>query len=335
MVRLSDIAQRLGVSSATVSNAIRGKGRINSERRKLILRTAAEMGYLGNGVRSDAEGDVVIITEAADIDFTSSIINGITKACINNGYCYPIFDMGIISRGMQISSGADVLAPIIDETLLKLPPFTSGIIYISQYPRDITGLFQDSNIPVLIVYATGEEGQVSINYDDKQGSYLAVKHFINSGRRRIAMLSGPIDSKPMNNRLYGYQNALIEHGMSFDPKLVWIGDWQKDSGYRKTLEMLKQKNKPDAIFVQNDSMANGVLHALANEGIRVPEDIAVIGFDNTNMAEAMSPELSSIAPPFSQMGQTAVDVICKMINGESVKKTKILLPCDLVIRKST
>lgn len=335
MVTLADVARRLGVSTATVSNALRGKGRISAEKRQLILRAAAEMGYTASSAREQAEGNVVVLAETVRVDFTGRILQGITAACIRHACSFPIYDMGIFNRGLPIGADGAQLAPVVEEITQRLPPFTSGILYLSQYPRDISGLFRRMNIPVLFVFATGEADQVSINYDDEQGASLAVQHLVDAGRRRIAMLSGPIDSKSMNDRLYGYQRTLIANGMGFDPKLVWIGNWRKASGYQKTLELLRQTHKPDAIFVQNDAMATGALQALSDAGLRVPEDIAVIGFDNSGWAEAASPALSSIAPPFAEMGEAAVDLIRAMVRGEAVHERHIMLPCSLVARKST
>lgn len=334
MVTLTDIAAKLGVSTATVSNALKGKGRINPEKRLLIQKTASDMGYIISNAAVNPEDSIVIITEQASVSFVSEILYGVTRESQHSESVYPIFDMGIFSRGLKKEADGDTLAPVLCKIMDKLPPYTGGIIYISQYPRDIHGLFRDAGMPVLFVFGTGETDQVSINYNDQQGAYLAVSHLAALGRKRIAMLSGPIDSKSMNDRLYGYQCALLDHRMGFDPTLVRIGTWEVDSGYSRTLELLQMPQRPDAVFVQNDTMAIGALHALKEHGARVPQDIAVIGFDDTVLTGATAPELSSIAPPFGQMGESAVRTMRAMIRGEMPETNSLLLPCTLKRRGS-
>lgn len=108
-------------------------------------------------------------------------------------------------------------------------------------------------------YGTG--AQASVNYDDQQGAYLAVSHLIDNGRRRIATLSGPVDSHSVSDRMIGYQRALINHGLAFHPKMVWIGDGEAESARALTRDLLMATNRPDAIFAQNDTMACGAIQA--------------------------------------------------------------------------
>ncbi len=336
MITLSDIAAELGVSTATVSNALKGKGRIAPDKRLLIQKTAADMGYVLSGSSGNPEDNIVIITEQSDVNFCSEILRGIVKESQKSESLYPIYDLGILTRGIKREADGKTLAQPMQKVLDKLPPYTSGIIYISQYPRDIHGLFDDVSMPVLFVFGTGEKDRISINYNDQQGAFLAVSHLIAAGRKRIAMLSGPIDSKSMNHRLYGYQKALIEHKMVFDPTLVLIGDWEIASGYQRTLELLQMENRPDAIFAQNETIALGAMRALSAHGLRVPDDIAIIGFDNTTVATTTTPELSSVSPPFCQMGETAVHTMRELLRGEhNGLSNSILLPCTLIHREST
>lgn len=335
MVKLSDIASELGISIATISNALSGKGRMKEETRQYIRKTAQAMGYVMPKPTKAKSSQILVITEATEITFSSEIVCGLSVTARAAGVICPICDLAVLRAGPGRDATPEQLRPMVERCLSQYPTHPACIVYISQYPRQLPGLLENLDIPAVEVLCHGTGAQVSVNYDDQQGAHLAVSHLIAQGRKNIAMISGPVDSHPVSDRMIGYQRALIDHGLPFHPKLVWIGDWEAESGRALTLSLLDSSNRPDAIFTQNDTMAFGVLHATHEMGLRVPEDLAVVGFDNTFFADYTEPPLTSVAPPFYDLGKAAFEQAQQLALRHPPQNTVIRIPCSLVLRASS
>lgn len=158
----------------------------------------------------------------------------------------------------------------LERLLPQLDAATLGAIYISQYPRDVTGIMPTLPFPVVYAYCYTNDGAASVNTDDQQGAYIATQHLLSLGKRRIAMLSGPINSIPMTKRFSGYQRALIDAGMAVDLRLVKTGDWDIGHSCDIAAELLRLDPAPDGIFCQSDHIALGVCRAIAGAGLRIP-----------------------------------------------------------------
>ena len=180
----------------------------------------------------------------------------------------------------------------------------------------------------------------AINYNDRQGARLATSTLISHGAKKIAMFSGLLDSIPMSNRMFGYQLALSDAKLPFDPSLLYIGDWSIDSGYKLASEMIKIGKIPDAIFSQNDEMAAGICQAFAKHGISIPDEVEIIGFDDKELAEYTFPPLSTVRPPLQKLGFEAAKMILELQSDSSKamkndKPVNIYLPCELIERGTT
>ncbi len=335
MIKLADLAQALGVSTATVSNALTGKGRMKAVTRQHIQETARAMGYVMQQPAKSASDQVIIIAEANEVSFSSDIICGITAAARQAGTNCVIYDLNILKTGIGRDARPDHLRPLIEDCLNHYPVQPACVIYVAQYPRPLPGLLDGLPCPAVEVFCDKTGAQASINYDNQQGAYIAVSHLIEMGCKKIAMISGPVDSHAVNNRMIGYQRALIDHGLSFHPKLVWIGNWELDSGRELARDLLESNNRPDAIFTQNDTMAFGVLYAAYQLNLRVPEDLAVVGFDNTMFAACTYPALTSVAPPFREMGKAAFEMSSQLMSGHHPDPSSLVIPCSLSIRASS
>lgn len=332
MIRLSDIASRLNISTATVSNALTGKGRMSDETRRHILATAEEMGYeIKKPSRNDG-GRIVVVTEAVEVSFCGEIIRGFTAAANEAGCFCPIYNLDSLKGGLGRDAVASQLRPLLDDRIACMPEVPGCLIYVSQYPRELPGLLDGYSFPSVGVFCHNAGARVSVNYDDQQGAYLAVSHLIRSGRKNIAMISGPVDSRSVSNRMIGYQKALIDHGMTYHPKLVWIGDWEAESGRQLAKSLLDSGTRPDAIFAQNDAMSIGVIQAALEAGVRIPEELSVLGFDNSVLADISYPRLTSVAPPFHEIGKAAYEAAAMLAAGKHPSEAEILLPCTLALR---
>jgi len=311
MTRISDIAKAMQLSEATVSNAFTGKGRMKPETREAILECARRMGYECRSRTSSAKKKhLIVISEDFDVGFTASILKGISSEAAGHGLMLPFYSL-------EIGSTLDIRNPNINELnhkvkklLSELAFEVSGILYVAQYPRRLDGLLNDLSIPCVFVFCSREDGKDVIHYDDRQGAELAVNTLLSEGRKRIAMISGPIDSIGMYLRSAGYQHALMEHQLPYDPRLVRIGDWDEQSGYEQTLQLLSKGLEIDAVFAQNDHIGLGAARAIREMGLSIPRDISVIGFDDSPHCYQTDPALTSIRPPFFEIGKTA---FCRLL----------------------
>lgn len=331
MPRLSDIARQMGLSTATVSNAFTGKGRMRPETRSAIIEQARSLGYI-HRPRPKAEKQFIAVTEAFR-PFGAHMLEGARQFAQEQGFTLPVYALPREKGHPIYTVETETLNRNVRKILDGIHAPVGGVLYICEYARVFENLLPDLGIPVVPVFCTREKEQPFVHYDDRQGAHLAVQHLIRSGRKRIAMISGPINSIGMFYRTSGYQRALVDSGLPYDPTLTRIGNWDRDSGYALTLALLREHRDIDGIFAQNDRMAIGAIDAARQLGLGVPEDIAVIGFDDTASAELHSPSLTSIAPPFEEMGRTGLEMLLRLIGGEPPESR--ILPCRLIAREST
>lgn len=341
MVTLSDISKQLGVSVATVSNALTGKGRMRDELRQEILAAANNMGYAPlAATRLTPAENIIVIAEDISVSFCADIVGGVFSYTIGTERSFSVHSLRTKERCISLPDEA-VIKKEIDDLLQAIKHRgITGIIFIADTPRRFENLFDKLTCPVVYVYCQNSGVSPAINYNDRQGARLATSTLISHGAKRIAMFSGLLDSIPMSNRMFGYQLALSEAHIPFDPTLLYIGDWSIDSGYKLACDMIKKGNIPDAIFSQNDEMAAGICQAFAQHGISVPDEVEIIGFDDKELAEYTFPPLSTVRPPLKKLGYEAAKMILDLQSMPQPpkydqKNMNIFLPCELIERGST
>lgn len=335
MITLKELSQILGVSTATVSNALKGKGRMSAAKRLEIIETATAKGYdVQSALLRQHTKNVYVLVEQLDIVFLTRAIEQICLAAQALDINVYICNLNMVTRLKTIYPDTEQLRELIRPTFHNILSVASGIIYLSQYPRDLTGIFPKTSIPVVIAFGISKDAIPCVNYDDAHGAYLATEHLIQAGCRRIAMISGPINSISMTKRLSGYTRALLDGGIDFDPKLIQLSDWMKDSGYLCAKMLLNQEPPPDGFFCQNDSMAVGAMKAVRELGLCVPDDIAIVGFDDDRFGALIEPSLTSIAPPFEQIGQKAFECLLNKMNKAPISGNW-KLKCKLIPRSSS
>jgi LacI family transcriptional regulator len=172
--------------------------------------------------------------------------------------------------------------------------------------------------------------------DDIGGGRLATEHVLSLGRRRIGFVNGPPSYEATRLRLVGYQQALEERGLSFDPELVWTAaDWNQDSGFKLAQQAMSSATPPDALVCANDELAAGALLALWELGLRVPNDVAIVGFDDRPFAAHLPVPLTTVGLPLHEMGVEAARRLFAAVGGGPVANDRIHVPCSLVVRRST
>jgi len=334
MTTIKDIALAMNLSTATVSNALSGKGRVSEAKRRQILKTAKQMGYdLSRIHAAPARRIIAVFVETLSVIFCTHIAEGICRAAEQNGFQVKLYNLDILHES-DFNPPRDFVRRKLERVTAQLGPSTLGAIYVSQYPRDVTGMMPVLPFPVVYAYCYTNDGAPSVNTDDQQGAYIATRHLLNLGKRRIAMISGPINSVPMTKRFSGYQRALIDAGMALDLRMVKVGDWDIQHSCDSMTELLQLDPRPDGVFCQSDHIALGVCKSIRDAGLRIPEDIAVVGFDNYDFDMFVSPSLTSIDQPLEKIGRTAFNQLYRIIEKQEIPEKSVLLEARIVRRGS-
>jgi len=330
---IKDIAKVAGVSHTTVYRALNDKPRISRSTKKRIVSIARRYHYQPNVLaqslvlgRTKTLG--LVITTIVN-PFYPELAKGIEDTARSLGYniflCCTNFDISLESRYIDMlrSRGVD------------------GIIFTSAHTHDpnITGLVKD-HFPLILVNRRVYGGAVTDRTDyvvieNVKGGFIAVEHLIKMGHKRIGVISGPPDSSAVVERLEGARKAFIEYGLNPADLLVVEGDFLKPSGYEAAGKFLGLKDPPSALFGVNDYMALGAYEALLDSGLRVPEDIALIGFNDITFSAMRGIELTTIGQKKYEMGSIAVHTLIDKIEGrDGDKVTQITLEPELIVRRS-
>lgn len=334
-VTLNDVAAHAGVSYQTVSRVINGKGEVTEETRQRVLDAIRELGYRPNILaRSLAAGRTrtlgVVTTEFYRFG-PSRIATGIQQCCQELGYLLLVEWLGgpedparhlnelagrqvdaIVWLGPEMG---DDLAWATPDCLDCLPP----LVFCDFHPR-----------PGLHVVCT----------DNRKAAADVTRHLLSLGRRRIGIITGPMERAIPRDRLAGWEDALQEAGIVAEPSLVVTGDWSPASGAQGFRELVARHPDLDAVLASNDRMALGVLHAAQEMGRRVPRDLAVAGIDNIPEAAFFIPPLTTVQQPLREMGRAAAQLAIELAEARWHKRptpaeTAIVLPSELIIRASS
>lgn len=327
-VTIKQIAEKADVSYQIVSKVLQNQGRVAPETRARILAAADELGYVPSRIaRSLVNNHTQTLGfVAGDLAnfFLTQFIVGAEQEARRQGYSFIV-----VSLEDQITDVARDLTLLLEEhvdgVLLAAPQLEDS----SQVPD----ILKDK-LPVVSIHRVEQDFASIVDSDQLQIGVQAVEHLLASGRSSIATITGSLERTSARSRLKGTQDALHAHGL--DSAVIEEANWDPQSGYEATLRLLKHAPATDAIFVQNDLMAMGVLHALSDLGVRVPDDCAVIGCDNLSTSAHTIPPLSSIQIPVYETGRVAVKLLIEAITeGESFQPRLVFLPTRVVARTST
>jgi LacI family transcriptional regulator len=339
MVRIKDVAEKAKVSTATVSHVLNNTGKISEETQKKVKKVIKELNYQPNRIAKSLKlkktNTIGVIVEDITVFNAPEIVDGINKYADEHGWSIIMTNM----RLNQLYGNKSVR----DEMCIKHAPKAAqelvnkqvdGILYIGVHARDMSGIIPEIKVPIVYTYCyTSEENGYFVNYNDELTAYNATKYLIELGHKKIATISGLINSYPSRKRFDGYYKALSDYNLVFSPDYVKTGNWEYESGYTQGKLLLQSKEPPTAILGMNDLMAAGVLEACRELGLTVPDDISVMGIDDREMSFYLSPSLTTMKIPLTQMGSLSMDTLDKLVKGEEVKRPE-MLGCELVIRKS-
>jgi LacI family transcriptional regulator len=320
------VAEKAGVSIATVSRVINNSSKVHPRTRDKVMKVIEELDYHPN---LSAQGLALNITEIIalifpDISgpFYSEVIRGVEKEASQNDYNLLIYG----THGKESNP----------RFLRRLPGRVDGLILMTRSVDD-QYIFELSRRRIPFVLLDREIDSVEadcILANNIEAADQATEHLIQHNCRRIAFISGPVGSPDSNARFNGYQQALEKHGLPISASLVESGDFRQPSGYKAMNRLLDQKNPPDAVFAANDEMAIGAIEAIRSRGLTTPEDVAVVGFDDIQLASYVQPSLTTVCQPMQQFGALAVRQLLRRIDDPSASPETIILSTQLIIRQS-
>jgi LacI family transcriptional regulator len=329
-MNLEQIAKLSGVSRSTVSRVINNDPNVSVVTREKVLQVVKRVNYAPNAAaRSLAAGHTnvlgLVIPMGVAALFTDPyftiLIQGVSSACNLREYSVmlwlaePEFERRMIRQIMHngMLDGVIVSSMLMNDSLVRA--------------------LADGGFPFILVGRHPTDARISyVDADNQGGAREAVTHLLRLGCTRVATITGPQNMIAGSDRLAGYRAALHDRGAAFDPALVAEGDFTEAGGYHAMQRLLSRR--PDAVFAASDIMALGALRAIREAGLRVPEDVALVGFDDLPQAARTDPPLTTIRQPVHRLGGTAVDTLIDVVEHPDSAPRRIVLPTELVVRTS-
>lgn len=338
---IKEIAELAGVSTATVSYVMNNSKNVMPETKQRVLDAIAQSGYQPNRIakslRVKSTNTIGVLAEDIMGFPVPAIINGISEYVEQSGYHILLNDLrmleSLFNQYDQITQYKDKINEVI--SFLLFGARVDAIIYVGMFDRDITGIINKIRKPLVIAYSTTADADgCCVTYDNETISADAVRYLFGCGHRHVAIITGLAHTFPARMRMRGVQRAFKDAGLVLDNALVKNGDWEYASGYSCMQELLEQEPRPTALFAMNDLMAAGAIDAIRTAGLRIPEDISVIGFDNQEIAFYLRPRLTTVDINLKGIGRAAAKMALDRIHGKHVEDRSLIIPSKLVLRET-
>lgn len=331
MVTIHDVAARSGVSIATVSNVINKTKKVSPETESRVREAMKELNYVPNviakSLKTNNYKSIGVIAEDISSFSTPPIIDAIGNFLSSQGYMVNLCNLRTYSHSQYDTA-------LLQSSLNTLAASrTSGIIYIGANSSNVENIRHLINLPAIYAYTTaGAEGH-TINYDDFNAAKMAAKLFLSHHHKRIAIITGDLGQEFVHQRIMGFRSAMDEERIPLPPGYIVVGNWDYTLAHEQALKLLSLSPRPTAIFAMNDPMACAVLAAARRLGLRVPEDLSIIGFDDRSCSAYSSPSITTLHIPFFDIGSAAASSLLDLLNEKKVPVNQIL-SCRLIERES-
>jgi DNA-binding LacI/PurR family transcriptional regulator len=330
MANMLEIAKMAGVSLGTVSNVLNNTAKVREPTRKRVLEAVQAAGYqpsqLARGLRRDKTNMIGMIIPDITNPFFPAVVRGAEDVAFSNGY-----------RLILCNTDNDHSKELIhlDELRTYLP---AGLIVIPSDFSDLTTQaesYQQAGAGVVCIDRLPKNWSGdSVTADNQEGAYNATNHLIKMGHTRLATITGPLHLTNAKERLGGFKRAVRKAGLHLSPEYVQEASFDKSGGHSKALVLLRLIPRPTAIFAGNDMIALGALLAIREAGLRCPEDVSLIGFDDLDLAETTNPSLSSVSQSGYQLGTTAAKILLDRLHGDTSPAKHLVLQTSLRLRHS-
>ena len=346
MVTLKEIAEICNVSAATVSNILNGKSKASAETTQHVLEVVEKMGYKPNlmaqGLRRQKSRTIALIVD--DIaQFTSPpMVESVMEYCEQHGYQAIMRNLRLYGRWADTWYNQEALYHSIVDPVLQsvLSAQVDGVIYIAGHARIVRCFDEKFPIPVVMAYAFSDvPGIPSVVIDDAASACEITRELLKKGHKRIGCIGGRMDNYHTQQRLLGYQKALFEFGVPYDPELVYYGDWTRETGSKGAKELMNKG--VTALFCVSDQMAGGAYDYLLAQGMQIGKEISVAGFDDQDIAAYFNPTLTTTKLPLDRIGTQSAQLLIDRLENENMEYFKnegepvvIRIPCTYVERHS-
>jgi len=321
---LKDIAAQAGVSVPTVSKVVKGRADVSAETRARISALLREHGYVARGKPAPPTARTIVLSfDALDNANNLALMRGVLEHCERVG-------VRVVAKVTPMES--DGLWP----QAMTDPDHAGVILVTSSLAREQQQALTDAHVPLVVIdpVNTPPEGTPSVGVNNFTGGYNATKHLIDLGHVKIAYIGG-LESECARARRAGYRHAMREASIVIPPEYDQAGTFRFEDGKRAARLLLGLEDAPTAIFTANDLEALGVLDQAHLQGVRVPDDLSVIGFDDSVQAWSASPHLTTVRQPFAEIGATAALLLLQAIANEPLLHTRLELATQLIVREST
>ncbi|GAA2343044.1 LacI family DNA-binding transcriptional regulator [Dactylosporangium salmoneum] len=325
-VTIRDVAATAGVSVATVSKVLNARYGVSAATSAHVQAVIRELGYeaslVAQSLRNHKTNVIGILV--ADLEpFSTELLKGAAKAIKGTGYELVVYSAGGRTgdqAGWEQRYLSRLSGTLVDGAVLVTPTvvevdFGSAVVAVDPH--------------------TGPTGLPTVDSDSLLGARTGVRHLLDLGHRRIALIGGRPDLESAKLREQGYRDELREAGIEVDPRLIQPGNYDADDSAAAARRLLESPERPTALFAANDMSAIAAIEVAVAMGLRVPEDLSVVGFDNVPEAALASPSLTTVEQPIHEMGHRAIDLLIQLMHGEQVQNSHIRLATRLVVRHST
>lgn len=330
MATISDVAKLTGLSKATISRVLNNHSYVSKEKRELVLEAMKQLGYTPNPsarrLRGQLTTTIGVIVPRIINPFFSYLVNAIEKTAYQKGYQVIISqsnedkqkELAFLNL-LKTKQVDGIIMTSIENDWKAIEPFLEygPIVLCNEY-------ILDANVPI-------------IRLNQQKGAYIGVKHLIERGHTKIAYCTGGLFAEhgKDKDRNTGFQKALNEANITVNPQWIFLNQHSIEDGKQVMQQILEMSERPTAIFTGSDEIAAGMMIEAKKNGLSIPEDIAIIGFDDQPLAEMLEPQLTTIRQPVDKMGELSMNVIIDILDNTQAIKNSYELPIELIVRKTT
>ncbi|MDQ0150188.1 LacI family DNA-binding transcriptional regulator [Eubacterium multiforme] len=326
---IKDVAREAGVSIATVSRVLNDIDVVNEDTKKKVVDAIKKLGYRPNivarSLKTQRTKTIGILIPDISSQFYPEIVRGAED--VSNIYDYNII---LGNSDFDVEKEKEYLR-VLKEKMVD------GVIYMSSSLQDeILDLINELDLKTVLVETKDKEGKLpSVTIDNIEAAYEGTKYLLDKGLKNLAFVGVKKDEiNAWSDRYVGFEKALDEAGLSVDNELIYLSDLKVKSGYKAAENFIKSSNKVEGIICATDELAMGVINGLRDNGVRVPEDVSVVGFNNNFLGEVFYPKLTTVSQPSYDMGSVAMRILIKLLNKQELEQAHYVLPHGIVERNS-
>lgn len=332
-VTIYDIAKKLNIAASTVSRGLQDSPEIGKKTKKKIFETASKMGYHVNHyarrLRQQQSKAIGVIVHRLNSNFVTSVLTGIEKIITEAGYDLLIANSSE-SYNHEVANAKSLFHKRVDGLIVSLSFETMDLNHFTP--------FVENDIPVLFFDRVEQDDHSTIVIiDNVKCGYIATKHLIEQGCKRIVHVTSSLNRNVYAQRYKGYRKALAEDQLPFNENMLIVGNLTDKTGVEAAMQMMKMKPMPDGAFITSDFVASMCIRTLKENGVSVPDDIAIVGFNNDPICQIVEPTLTTINYPGEDMGEIAARNLINHLNGlTNINQTNtITVRSELIVRKSS